>query len=49
MSILFFALIALIVTPNVPINVSKIAKSLGGGGHRNASGLSKKGYHNTII
>ena len=30
-------------------DVSEVAKLLGGGGHRNASGLSKTGFHNTII
>ena len=31
------------------IDVSKIAKFLQGGGHRNASGISKNGFHNSII
>jgi len=31
------------------VDVSAIAKYLNGGGHRNASGLSKKGFHNSII
>jgi len=30
-------------------DVSEIAKKLGGGGHRNSSGLTRKGFHNTII
>jgi nanoRNase/pAp phosphatase (c-di-AMP/oligoRNAs hydrolase) len=31
------------------VNVSTIAKLLKGGGHRNASGLSRSGFHNSII
>lgn len=30
-------------------DVSKIAKLLGGGGHRNAAGITKSGLHNSII
>ena len=30
-------------------NVSEIAQSIGGGGHRNAAGYTKFGFHNSII
>lgn len=30
-------------------DVSMVARFLGGGGHRNASGLTKRGFHNSII
>ena len=30
-------------------NVSEIAKVIGGGGHRNAAGYTKFGFHNSII
>lgn len=30
-------------------DVSEIAKKLGGGGHRNASAITRKGFYDTII